>query len=54
MLRRSVPTVLVEMLMILRIPGSEEIVFGNVSARLQDKERSTYVEGIGELSRIVV
>jgi hypothetical protein len=30
------------------------IAFWNVSARLQDKEKLTYVEGIGELSGIVV
>jgi hypothetical protein len=56
MLRRRVPATLDELLMIFRIPESEEfgIVFWNLSTRLQDKKRSTYVDEIGKLSGLVV
>jgi hypothetical protein len=30
------------------------IVFWNATARLQDKEKSTYVEGISELPGVIV
>ena len=78
MLRRNVPTMLGKMLVILRVPVSEEVgyiyiyiylsmaesfgkrcwngfmIFWNVRTRLQDSEKSTYVDGVSGLSGIAI
>ena len=75
MLRRNVPTMSSKMLVILRVPVSEEVgciylsmterfgksccwngfmIFWNVRTRLQDREKSTYVDGVSRLSGIAI